>query len=207
MRCRASRRITRMWSPSARARCSTCSRRRTIPFANPEVIERTFEDRRHELHPGAQNWPRTSARWPTGRPPVGTERFVVGRDVAVTPGKVVYRNHLIELIQYAPTTETVFAEPVLIVPAWIMKYYILDLSPQNSLIRWLVGRAHGVLHLVAQSEAEDRDLGDGRLPPLGRDGGARCRHAIVPGRKRIHAAGYCLGGTLLSIAAAAMARA
>jgi len=176
-----------------------------FPFSNPEVIKRASETGGANFIRGLQNWVEDARRIAAGKPPVGSENFQVGRDVAVTPGKVVYRNHLAELIQYAPTTEKVVAEPVLIVPAWIMKYYILDLSPQNSLIRYLVGQGHTVFCLSWRNpNAEDRDLtlDDYRSCVMA---ALAAINTIVPGHK-IHATGYCLGGTLLAIAAAAMGR-
>ncbi|MGV6871512.1 PHA/PHB synthase family protein [Pseudochelatococcus sp. B33] len=176
------------------------------PFTNPEVIRKTMETGGASLVQGFHNWLEDAALQATRQPPVGSENFVVGHDVAVTPGKVVYRNHLIELIQYSPTTETVFAEPLLIVPAWIMKYYILDLSPHNSLIRYLVAQGHTVFCISWRNPGvEDRYLTLGEYRRQGVMAALNAINAIVPGQK-IHAAGYCLGGTLLTIAAAAMAR-
>jgi polyhydroxyalkanoate synthase len=177
-----------------------------LPFANPEIIRKTAETGGTNLVQGFQNWLEDVSRIATGRPAVGREQFVVGRDVAITPGKVIYRNDLIELIQYTPVTQNVTAEPVLIVPAWIMKYYILDLSPQNSLIRYLVERGHTVFCISwLNPDAEDRDLTMSDYRRKGVMAALDAVSAIVPDRK-IHAAGYCLGGTLLAIAAAAMAR-
>jgi polyhydroxyalkanoate synthase len=190
----ASRQFLDLFSPS------------NFPFSNPEVIKRTAETGGANFIKGLQNWVEDATRLATGQPPVSSENFQVGKDVAVTPGKIVYRNHLAELIQYAATTEKVLAEPVLIVPAWIMKYYILDLSSRNSLIRYLVERGHTVFCISWRNpSAEDRDLtiDDYRSCVMA---ALAAVNAIAPGRK-IHATGYCLGGTLLAITAAAMARA
>jgi len=177
------------------------------PLTNPEVVEKAIETGGANFIQGWRNFQEDAVRTVTNQPPVGADGFIPGKDVAVTPGKVVYRNHLIELIQYAPTTDKVQAEPILIIPAWIMKYYILDLSPENSLVRYLVGQGHTVFCVSWRNpDAADGDLTMDDYRRMGVMAALDAVGAIVPDRK-IHATGYCLGGTLLAIAAAAMGRA
>jgi polyhydroxyalkanoate synthase len=173
---------------------------------NPEVLGETVRTAGMNLAQGAANlWEDVLAQ-ASGKPPAGAEQFKVGKNLALTPGKVILRNRLIELIQYAPQTATVDPEPVLIVPSWIMKYYILDLSPANSLVKYLVDAGHTVFMLSWKNPgASDRDLG---MDDYLRDGVLAALDAVssvVPGHK-INALGYCLGGTLLGIAASALAR-
>ena len=173
---------------------------------NPEVLDVTVREHGQNLVQGAINFLEDLERTIEGKPPVGTEAFQPGRDVAVTEGNVVYRNRLIELIQYAPKTKSVHAEPILIVPAWIMKYYILDLSPNNSLVNYLVGQGHTVFMISWHNPGpDDRDLGMEDYLRLGVLDALHAVQAIVPKRK-VNALGYCLGGTLLAIAAAFLAQ-
>ncbi|MCO4087587.1 MAG: alpha/beta fold hydrolase [Limnohabitans sp.] len=176
-------------------------------LSNPEVLERTQSTHGDNLRQGFQNWLDDAQRKPSGAPPQGAEAYQVGRDVAVTPGQVVYRNHLIELIQYSPSTAKVRPEPVLIVSSWIMKYYILDLSPHNSLVKYLVDQGHTVFVLSwVNPGAEWRDMSMDDYLRLGVMDALDAVGRVLP-RQPVHAVGYCLGGTLLAVAAAAMAHA
>jgi len=175
-----------------------------FPWTNPVVLKRTLEQGGMNLLRGWQNWIEDVERQIACEKPAGAERFQVGKTVAVTPGKVVYRNRLIEVIQYEAATQEVSAEPILIVPAWIMKYYILDLSPTNSMVKYLVDQGHTVFMISWKNpQAEDHDLGMDEYLRLGVAAALDTVTAILPERK-VHTVGYCLGGTLLSIAVAAM---
>lgn len=188
------RQLLDMWSPS------------NMPFLNPEIMQTTVAERGANLLRGWRYLIDDVTRSIQDEKPAGAEAFQVGRDVAVTPGKVVYRNRIMELIQYSPTTDTVYREPVLMLSAWMMKYYILDLSPHNSMVRYLVDRGHTVFMISWTNPGpEDRELSMDDYRTLGIIAALDAVAAIVPGEK-VHAVGYCLGGILLTIAAATMAR-
>ncbi|PZF78229.1 poly-beta-hydroxybutyrate polymerase [Aestuariivirga litoralis] len=176
------------------------------PFINPDIWKKVLADGGAGLAKGLQNLIEDRQREASSQPPAGAEGFVVGKTLAATPGEVVFRNDLMELICYRPATEAVAAEPILLVPAWIMKYYILDLSPGNSLVRFLVGRGHTVFMISWRNPtAEDRNLALDDYRSKGVMAALDEITRLLPGRG-IHACGYCLGGTILAIAAATMAR-
>ena len=174
---------------------------------NPVVLDDAVDSGGAHLVQGTMNWVRDAAGLPDPVKEAENRRFQVGRDVAVTPGKVVMRNRLIELIRYAPQTAKVHPEPVLIVPSWIMKYYILDLQPHNSLVKWLVDQGHTVF-ILSWRNPDDSDAGLGLddYLALGVFDALRAVGTMSGPKLPVHAMGYCLGGTLLAIAAAALGR-
>ncbi len=175
-------------------------------LTNPEVLEQTQKEGGQNLLRGIQNFAEDWQRSQDGRKPMGAEAFIVGENLAVSPGEVIYRNRLIELIQYEPVTKKVHPEPILIVPAWIMKYYILDLSAQKSLVKYLTEQGFTVFMVSWKNpDANDRDLSMDDYRNLGVMSALDVITDIM-GDKKVHGIGYCLGGTLLSIAAATMAR-
>lgn len=182
-----------------------------FPWLNPEVIAATKETGGKNLFSGAAHWMQDNGLdfsvpgKDSGKRDAKQLAYQPGRDVALTQGKVVFRNHLIELLQYEPKTAKVHAEPVLFIPSWIMKYYILDLSPNNSMVRFLVEQGHTVFMVSWKNpDKDDRDLGmqdyldSGLFAALEQVGQLTHKNAV-------HAVGYCLGGTLTAIAAAEMA--
>jgi polyhydroxyalkanoate synthase len=175
-----------------------------FPSTNPDLFHKTLNSGGANLVRGGWNAFQDMQRLASGAAADG--EFKVGENLAVTPGEVIFRNDLMELIRYAPQTRSVYREPILIIPAWIMKFYILDLSPGNSLVRWLVAQGHTVFMVSWKNPgAEDSERGMDDYYRLGAMAAIDNVSKVMP-KTKIHLAGYCLGGTLAMITAAAMAR-
>ncbi len=177
-----------------------------FPLTNPEILEKTWQTAGRNLFDGAAHFSDDARHIIAKEHRPVPEEFALGTVLACTPGTVVFRNDLMELIQYTPTTKKVQSEPVLIVPAWILKYYILDLSPENSFIRWLVAQGYTVFCISWRNPGPEH--AEWSLDDYRQHGIMQALDAIAtiaPGEK-VHANGYCLGGTLLAITAATMAR-
>jgi polyhydroxyalkanoate synthase len=173
---------------------------------NPEVLRATIESGGENLVKGLENMLDDLERG-KGRLAIRMtdyDAFVVGKNVAVTPGKVVYENDLMQLIQYAPATEQVFRRPLLIIPPWINKFYILDLRPTNSFIRWLVEQGHTVF-VISWVNPTER-LAEKSFESYMLEGPLAALDAMeaATGEREANVVGYCIGGTLLACTLAYM---
>ncbi len=176
-------------------------------LTNPEVLRKTAETGGENLLKGLHNLLADLERG-KGKLHIkmtDTDAFKIGENIAVSPGKVVYQNDLLQLIQYAPATEKVLRRPLLIVPPWINKFYILDLRPKNSLVRWAVAQGHTVF--VVSWVNPDERLSEKNFENYMQEGILDALTAIeaATGESGINAIGYCLGGTLLASTLAWMA--
>ncbi len=176
-------------------------------LTNPEVLRATVESNGENLVRGLNNLLADLERG-NGRLRIrmtDPDAFELGRNIALTPGKVVYQNALMQLVQYDPATESVHARPLLIVPPWINKYYILDLRPENSFVRWAVERGYTVF--VISWVNPDERLAGKSFPDYLREGPLEALEAIekATGEREVTAIGYCVGGTLLACTLAHMA--
>ncbi|MFT8243169.1 PHA/PHB synthase family protein [Roseomonas sp. BN140053] len=177
-------------------------------LTNPEVLRRTAETGGENLLKGLSNLLGDLERGKGNLRISMTDRskFAIGENIAVTPGKVVFQNDLMQLIQYTPTTDKVLKRPLLLLPPWINKFYILDLRPKNSFIRWAVAQGHTVF--VCSWVNPDEHLAAKSFEDYMKEGPYAALDAIqkATGEKQVNAIGYCLGGTLLAATLAHMAK-
>ena len=176
-------------------------------LTNPELLRETFVSNADNLvrgmHMLAEDIERGGGKLQIRQS--DSSMFEVGRNLATTPGKVVFQNELMQLIQYAPSTETVLKRPLLIVPPWINKYYVLDLTPDKSFIKWCVDQ--GLTVFCISWANPDAHLAQKTFEDYVRQGPLAALDAIkeATGEDKVHAIGYCVGGTLLAVTLAAMA--
>lgn len=167
-------------------------------FINPQVLHETIQSGGQNLVQGTEHLLRDLKAGQIKM--TDTEAFEPGRNLALTPGQVVYRNKLIELIQYTPTTEKVYTIPLLFIPPWINKYYILDMQPQNSLVKFLVD--HGFTVFVISWKNPDASMEGTTFEDYLTLGPLDALDVIkeITGSQKVNPVGYCIGGTLLSMA-------
>ncbi|GAM99454.1 polyhydroxyalkanoic acid synthase [alpha proteobacterium U9-1i] len=177
-------------------------------FTNPAALRQLFTSKGESLKAGIENLAEDLKRGQgvLSISQTDLDAFKLGENIATAPGKVVFRNRVFELIQYSPTTESVHEVPLLIFPPWINKFYIMDLQPKNSMIRWLVARGHTVF-LVSWVNP-DEDMADATFEDYMREGCYAAVEAVAKAANvnRMNTVGYCIGGTLLASTLAHMAK-
>jgi polyhydroxyalkanoate synthase len=176
-------------------------------FTNPELLRTTLEENAENLVRGTHMLAEDIAAG-GGELKIrqsDPSKFEVGGNLALSPGKVIHQNELMQLIQYAPTTATVLRRPLLLVPPWINKFYVLDLAPEKSLIKWCVD--HGLTVFCISWVNPDQHLAQKGFPDYMRQGPLEALDVVarITGETEVNAVGYCVGGTLLAITLAYMA--
>jgi polyhydroxyalkanoate synthase subunit PhaC len=178
-------------------------------MTNPAALRELFQSGGTSLIKGVENLAEDMKRGKGGALAISQtdlDAYKVGENVATSPGKVVFRNRVFELIQYAPTTENVHEVPLLIFPPWINKFYILDLQPKNSMIKWLSDQGHTVFLVSWVNPGED--MAEVGFEDYLREGVYAAVEAVTKAAnvERMNTVGYCVGGTLLAAALAHMAK-
>jgi len=178
-------------------------------FTNPELLRETFASDGENLVRGMQLLAEDIKRGGGDLHIRQTDltKFELGRNLAITPGKVIFQNELFQLIQYEATTETVLKRPLLIVPPWINKFYILDLNPEKSFVKWAVSQGHTVF--VISWVNPDERLANKTFEDYMREGVFEALKVVCEATREenVNAIGYCVGGTMLAVSLAAMAAA